>query len=581
MATELHGSWTGYKAMTSKYKIAQVSLLLALVSLVTPLFAAGRRLSPELQARVSRLGAVRHAQSPDEMIDVIVQTRPGTVLSNHRQKLVGMGAVLKSSLDIINGSALRIPAAMLPILEQDPDITYVSPDRKTIQLSGEDYVLDATGSSGVINAGYTGAGIGVAVIDSGIRAGHPDLINFYTGYSRVVYSQSFISGLDANDQYGHGTHVAGIIGGNGYVSNGWMQGVASRVNLINLRVLDANGAGSDSAVISAIQRALQLKSTYNIRIINLSLGRPIFESYTQDPLCQAVEQAWKSGIVVVVAAGNDGRDNSMNTDGYATITAPGNDPYVITVGATSTHDTDYTSDDTLTSYSSKGPTLLDHIVKPDLVAPGNRLVSLIASGSTLDKAYPSNEVDPRLYGSYSSTPYYFRMSGTSMAAPMVSGAVALMLQRIPYLTPDQVKARLMKTATKSYPAYSTLYSSGGSVYDTQSDIFAVGAGFLNTYNAVATNDIPSGGTALSPVAVRNSLGDVLLQPDGSSVWSNSIIWGSSIIWGNAVNSDSLIWGNSIVWGNQTLCGNSIVWGTTIVWGSNTTTFSESSDSDQN
>jgi serine protease AprX len=566
--------------MTDKHKIAQVTLLFVLVLLVTPLFAAGRRLSPELEAKRSRLGAVHNPQSPNEILDVIVQTRPGTVLSKHQQELLGMGATLKSSLEIINGSALRIPAALLPVLERDPDVTYVSPDRTTNQMSGEDYVLDATGSSGVINAGYTGAGIGVAVIDSGIRAGHPDLMNLYTGYSRVVYSQSFISGLDASDQYGHGTHVAGIIGGNGYVSGGWMQGVASRVNLINLRVLDANGSGSDSAVISAIQRAVQLKSTYNIRIINLSLGRPIFESYTLDPLCQAAEQAWKSGIVVVVAAGNYGRDNSMNTNGYATITAPGNDPYVITVGATSTHGTDTTSDDTLTSYSSKGPTLLDHIVKPDLVAPGNRLVSLIASGSTLDKAMPSNEVDPRLYGSYSYTPYYFRMSGTSMAAPMVSGAVALMLQRIPSLTPDQVKARLMKTATKSYPAYSTLFSSSGSVYDTQSDVFAVGAGFLNTYNAVASNDTPLG-SALSPVAVRDSSGSVLMQADGSSVWSNSIIWGTSIVWGNAVNSNSLIWGSSIVWGNQSLSGNSIIWGNSIVWGTNSITFSESSDSDQN
>src|SRR6185437_11721558 len=123
-----------------------------------------------------------------------------------------------------------------------------------------------------------------------------------------------------------------------------------------------------------------------------------------------------------------------------------------------THDTDYTSDDSITSYSSKGPTLLDHIVKPDLVAPGNGLVSLLASGSTLDKGTPSDEISPAAYGSYSSTHYYFRMSGTSMAAPMVSGAVALMLERMPSLTPDQVKARLMKTATKSYPVYSWAYS---------------------------------------------------------------------------------------------------------------------------
>jgi hypothetical protein len=140
----------------------------------------------------------------------------------------------------------------------------------------------------------------------------------------------------------------------------------------------------------------------------------------------------------------------------------------------------------------------------------------------------------------------------------------------------------MKTATKSYPAYSTSLSNSGTAYSLQSDVFAVGAGFLNTYNAVASNDTPSG-SALSPVAVRDDSGNVLMQADGSSVWSNSIVWGTSIVWGNAVNSNSIVWGSSIVWGNKGLSGNSIIWGTSIVWGngSNSTAFSESDDSDQN
>ena len=157
--------------------------------------------------------------------------------------------------------------------------------------------------------------------------------------SRVVYSQSFVSGQDASDGYGHGTHVAGIIGANGDDSTGpsfarTFKGVAPNVNLINLKVLDQNGSGQEADVIEAIETAIVLKDTYNIRVINLSLGRPVFESYTLDPLCQAVEAAWKAGIVVVVAAGNTGRDNSLGTHGYGTIASPGNDPYVITVGAT-------------------------------------------------------------------------------------------------------------------------------------------------------------------------------------------------------------------------------------------------------
>ncbi len=164
------------------------------------------------------------------------------------------------------------------------------------------------------------------------------------------------------DWYGHGQHIAGIIASNGKTSNcsnctQTVAGVAPGVNLINLKVLDASGEGSDSFVMAAINRAIALKNTYNIRVINLSLGRPVFESYTQDPLCQAVEAAWKAGIVVVVSAGNDGRDNTYGNDGYGTINAPGNDPYVITVGAMRSMGTAARNDDLIASYSSKGPSI--------------------------------------------------------------------------------------------------------------------------------------------------------------------------------------------------------------------------------
>jgi hypothetical protein len=131
------------------------------------------------------------------------------------------------------------------------------------------------------------------------------------------------------------------------------KGIAPNVSLINLRVLDQNGQGTDSAVISAINWTVTNKTKYNIRVIKLPLGRPVYESYTLDPLCQAVEQAWKAGIVVVVAAGNEGRNNSKNTSGYGTITAPGNDPYVITVGAMKTMGTPSRGDDNVASYILK------------------------------------------------------------------------------------------------------------------------------------------------------------------------------------------------------------------------------------
>ena len=151
--------------------------------------------------------------------------------------------------------------------------------------------------------------------------------------------------------------------------------MAPNANLLDLRVLDQNGASTDSVVIAAIQKAVQLKKKYNIRVINLSLGRPIYESCTKDPLCQAVEAAWANGIVVVTAAGNLGRN------GYATVLAPGNSPHAITVGAMKTEETMSTSDDLIASYSSKGPTFIDLTAKPDVVAPGNLVVSLLAPGS--------------------------------------------------------------------------------------------------------------------------------------------------------------------------------------------------------
>src|SRR5207248_8780668 len=173
------------------------------------------------------------------------------------------------------------------------------------------------------------------------------------------------------------------------------QGIAPGANLINLRVLDQNGAGTDSAVIAAISQAIALKPRLNIRVLNLSLGRPVYESYKLDPVCQAVEAAWKNGIVVVVAAGNNGR--FQDTNGYGTITSPGNDPYVITVGAMKPMGTPDRSDDLIASYSSKGPTIVDHIVKPDVVAPGNLLVSTETSSTNLYSSEASNLVPMSYY----------------------------------------------------------------------------------------------------------------------------------------------------------------------------------------
>jgi subtilisin family serine protease len=378
----------------------------------------------------------------------------------------------------------------------------------------------------------------------------------------------------SDDGYGHGTHVAGIVAGNGSNSWGWMFGVAPNANLLNLKVLDSNGVGQDSYVIAAIQQAIALKNTYNVRVINLSLGRPVFESYTLDPLCQAVEQAWKSGIVVVVAAGNMGRNNTYGTQGYGMITAPGNDPYVITVGAMNTRNTAPKSDDLITTYSSKGPALVDHIVKPDVVAPGNNVESLLVSASTLSSLLPQNVISPAAYGNCCDAPSYMKLSGTSMATPVVSGAAALMIQQNSSLSPDTIKARLMKTADKSFPTQSTIYDpSTGIAYTEQYDIFTVGAGYLNIPGAMSNTDTAQG-LALSPVAVQNSNGTISIRnlpvTGTSVVWGGSVVWGNSVIWGSTVvNSNSVIWGNSVVWGTSGVSGYSVIWGSSVVWGAGT------------
>src|SRR6202167_2061697 len=264
------------------------------------------------------------------------------------------------------------------------------------------------------NSGLVGRELGVAVIDTGTYI-HPDLNAANSSRSRVVYRQSFIGGV-LNDDFGHGTHVAGIVAGNGSSSDQkgafrTFKGIAPNVNILDLRVLDQNGASSDSVVIAAIQKAVSLKNQYNVRVINLSIGRQMFESCTQDPLWQAVEAAWKAGIVVVVAAGNEGRN------GYGTVLSPGCSPHAITVGAMKTENTLPTSDDRIASYSSRGPTNYDLTAKPDVVAPGNLVDSLLAPGSTLVSEYPGNVLPAAAYttANVSGTPLYFTLSGTSMA----------------------------------------------------------------------------------------------------------------------------------------------------------------------
>jgi serine protease AprX len=334
-------------------------------------------------------------------------------------------------------------------------------------------------------------------------------------------------------------------------------------------VLDQNGASNDSVVIAAIQTAVQLKNKYNVRVINLSLGRPIYESCALDPLCEAAEAAWNAGVVVVVSSGNLGRN------GYSTVLSPGNSPHSITVGAMKTLETYPRNDDLVASYSSKGPTYIDMTVKPDIVAPGNLVVSLLVPGSTLANVYPENIIGPSYYGSPSTgAPQYMRLSGTSMATPVVSGTVALMLQKDPTLTPDTIKARLMKTAGKAFPISSTATDpSTGQTYTSYYDAFTIGAGYLDTAAALA-NDEEAFLSSVSPSSAYNpasQTGFLVLPLTSNWMWDPQ--WSAKAVWGNtALSNGGAIWNASDVWGSSSTWGSSIAWGTSgpggtsIAWG---------------
>ena len=363
-------------------------------------------------------------------------------------------------------------------------------------------VMDAVGLWSNRVDPLTGKGIGVAVIDSGV-APHLDF------GSRIVLNKNFNPAVaGAIDTYGHGTAVAGIIAGNGTASRGEFIGVAPQVNLINLRVNDGSGAAPTSTIMNAILWAVINRDTYNIRVMNLSLSASVQESYVTSPIDAAVEYAWLKGIVVVVAAGNNGPNSALY--------APANDPFVITVGATDDGGTAAIADDTLASFSSFGKTQNGYS-KPELVAPGRHIITTLAPNSNFAVNYPTHLVGTS----------YIQLSGTSMAAPMVSGVAALYLERHPTVRPGQLKALLLATARPIAVA-------------------GTGAGYPSA--ALAINHLGLVGNANHGIDPNNFLKVMYLQANSMqslpSVSWDSVSW-DSVSW-DSVSWDSLAW-NAVSW----------------------------------
>jgi len=318
--------------------------------------------------------------------------------------------------------------------------------------------------------GPTGARVGVAVLDSGVST------NTDLSASRIVGWKDFVNGLPTPyDDAGHGTFVAGLIAGDGTASlplensgsaTVQFRGVAPAANIVGIKVLDEVGQGRTSTMIAGITWAIAHKSDYNIRVLNISIGGNPVSTFTRDPVDMAVEAAWRAGITVVCAAGNEGDFGSGG------ILSPGNDPFVITVGATDTKQTANVADDVVTSYSSVGPTLFDEVAKPDLVAPGNQLVSLRTADSYIDTNFSGNVIPVADFAptSAETVSNYLMLSGTSTSAPVVAGAAALMIGADPSLTPNDVKVRLMGTADPV--AGATVHQQGAGTLDVDEALAA-------------------------------------------------------------------------------------------------------------
>jgi serine protease AprX len=369
---------------------------------------------------------------PDRPARVLVQLDParGDAAAVAR----AAGAPIEETFALIDSVALTVPQRVALDLARLPGVLAITPDA-AMQRTG--YAVDklrttyqeAIGLPEAWNGNNSAAGSGVviAMLDTGVNPSHPAIEN-----AKVTCLATNPKATSCRDGHGHGTHIAGII--NGRDDDGHYYGVAPAAELISVKISDDVGNVTEADLLRGLEWVHDHRATRKIRVVTLSITSSVPSSYLVSPLGAAVEKLWRAGIVVVVAAGNDGAaPNAMHY-------APANDPFVITVGALDHNDTPTTADDRLASFSSRGRTQEGH-VKPEVVAPGRKIVAALAGpSSTLGREFADRVTDGQ----------YLRLSGTSMAAPMVAGVVALMLDRNTALTPDQVKWLLMTTANR-YP----------------------------------------------------------------------------------------------------------------------------------
>ncbi len=469
-----------------------------------------RPVDPAAQPQLLALAAAQ----PDAVVNVIVQ-KAGTD-GRAEAALAASGGQLTKNLSIINAFGARLPALAAVNLAAQPGVRWVSLDAPAVKsglLPGKKKPGPNTTNPGnayreTIRAAalqtdrpeLTGQGVTVAVVDSGITP-MPEL-------EGRILADIVINGDNPGDGYGHGTHVAGII-----AAAGDQPGVAPGVNLVNVKVSDDQGEGAISDVVAGLQWVLENKDAYNIRVVNISINSSVIENYKDSPLDAACEILWFNGIVVVVSSGNNGKSSGL-------LYPPANDPFVITVGSVDDQGTAWLGDDVISPFTAAGR-VVGGYYKPDLMAPGSDIYSLLSSPeNTIAREHPGQVVDD----------HTLRLSGTSMASAVASGAAALLLQSEPELTPDQVKYRLTHNGSRAFNGGRTRYLDIHAAIDNE------------------TFDSANTGFKISHLLTESGqLGRVWDSVAWNSVAWNSVAW-NSVAW-NSVAWNSVAW-NSVAWDDE-------------------------------
>lgn len=402
-----------------------------------PTAAGAAEMAPSVPADIVEMQ--RSSMTDEGKLKVIITGRNDGIYKSDVALEQKYGAKVTAQLDLINGVAAEItPAELEKMLKDDSQQVNVFLDQKRTLLP---IVSDEPTTRGPIEAklntaiptlgvdkmwdqGYTGKGVAIAIVDTGIYP-HPDFEGRIVGFHDAINGKT-----EAYDDQGHGTHVAGDAAGTGKASGGKFKGPAFDANLVGVKVLDENGSGYDSGIISGIQWMVDHKDDFNIRVFNMSLGGTISSAYKEDPLAMAVEETVKKGVIACIAAGNEG-------PGKSTVGTPGNAPSAITVAAFDDRNTVDRSDDKIARFSSRGPTSFDKLDKPDIMSPGVNITAPNSPGSQLDQEASIPHVGRE----------YITISGTSMATPILAGIVANLVQANPGLTPEKTKEILMSTAT--------------------------------------------------------------------------------------------------------------------------------------